>query len=196
MRARASRSTHTYVPNLLTSHDSAGGGGHKRGVEGVDVDPTRRLSDWTRFGVSSGRSRSLGFRIGEQMGDDAGVRSESEPRTLLERIAGGVTGCFGFSVRGRGTRRGLTGSCAEVEGENFEPVALTGNGRVMELLGFNGVLPFPRCEWLTLACNRGEPSSSEPSVSSEKLAIAWVAAARGGIILSTKFPSMLYIEFN
>jgi hypothetical protein len=112
----------------------------------------------------------LDFKVGEQMGDDTGVRSESESRTLMGGLAGDVASCFGFLKRGRGGGRGFMGSCVDVEGENSEAVAL--DRRVTELLGFNGILFFPRFEREVLRCSRVELSSSELSVSSEKLAMA------------------------
>ena len=123
------------------------------------------------------------------MGDDSGVRSESESRTLLEGLVGDVdvANCVEFLKR-RGVGRGFMG-LVDVEGASDNSEAVAFDGRVTELLGFNGVLLFPRFDWLTLPRTRGELSSSEPSVSSEKLVMAKVAARRGGIILPTKVPS-------
>lgn len=122
------------------------------------------------------------------MGDDSGVRSESESRTLLEGLAGDVdvANCVEFLKRGRGVGRGFMGLGVDVEGASDNSEAVAFDGRATELLGFNGVLLFPRFDWLTLPRTRGELSSSEPSVSSEKLVMAKVAARRGGIILPTK----------
>jgi hypothetical protein len=99
------------------------------------------------------------------MGDDTGVRSESESCTLAEGSADGDTICFCFFERGlRVGRADVIGPCADTEGEKLVgglPVSDT------ELLGFNGDLFFPRFEDLIFAFGVNVLSSPEPSVSSE-----------------------------